>query len=504
MKSKSTLLLVLLSILIFSLSASAATVEVAEVVQGDMSITELITGTIRPYQEISIPAQIGGVAESVNVNIGDRVKKGELLISINKDKLLVQKKQAEAALESARASYQELVNGATEEALQRAEASYQQAKSALESAETNYQLVQKIYEDKTSLKQQLLNAEGQLNNAEQQYKIAEDNLAQAEVNFEQAEKAFERSKKLYEDQVISEKEFEDAESRYKNAQSSLNSARSSLSQAESALENARENYQLSKESFEDPTQLKQQLESARSQVANAESNFKVAEANLAETRRGARPERLRASQAQVKQAEASLEEIKLNLDYAQIESPIDGVVYQVNADQNEIIGSGQPVATVIDLEQLFVEINVTASTVSKINEGGLAPVKAEIMDKEIMGEISQISPSANPQTKSYLVKVKIDNPDKLLKAGMFADVRLETERSENTLIVPIESIVDLSTGNPKLFVVEDSTAQVREVELGLSTDEEVEILSGVSQGEMVIIRGQNRISSGAEVEVINR
>jgi len=503
MKNKLSLLLLVSILFLSAVTASAAAVEVKEAVRDDLIIREEITGTIRPYQEIMIPAQISGTADEVNVEIGAQVAEGELLLSINTDRLIIQKKQAEAGLESARANYQELINGATEEALQRSEASYEQAESALDNAKTNLELVQKIYNDKTSLKQQLLNAEQQLRSSEQQLKIAEENLRQAEVNFEQAERAYQRSKDLYEDQVISEQEFEDAESRYKNAQSSLNNAESSLNQAEASLSTAEENYRLTKNTYDNPTELKQQLENARSQVANAESNLRVAEANLTETRKGAREERIRASRAQVQQAEAGLEEINLNLAYAEIESPIDGVIYQVNVDEGEMINTGQSIVNVMNLSELFVEVEVTAGTVSRIKQGDKAAVKAEIISQSISGEITNISPSVNPQSKNYLVKVKIANPEGVLKAGMFADVEFETRRSENTVIIPIEAVVNLNTDNPTAYIVEDGKAVRRDLELGLSSDERVEILSGINEGENVIIRGQNRLEDGAEVEVIN-
>lgn len=506
MKKQLHIITLLALILVFAAVAvmAVASVEVAEVEKGNIKIIETITGTVKADKNVNVPAEIGGVAEQVRVEIGDQVAKGEVLIVLDQEKLLVQQKQAEAALESARANYDELRNGATQEELDRVEASCQQAKSALESARTNLKLVEQLYNDKTSLEQQLTSAESQMANAEQQLASARQSLNQAQVNYQQAKKDYERMEYLFSENVVTEKDYDAAESQYKNTESALNTAKITVEQAEISYQAAKRSYQLTKETYDDPTQLKQQLENARGQVKSTEAGFDLAEANLAEVKRGAREEVLRAALAQVRQAEANLEQVKLNLADTTITSPINGIVSAVNVEEGELVSAGQPVVNAVNLNQVYVELDVTAATVARLTKGDQVKVNIEIMNDSLNGEISNISPAADPQTKNYLVKVKLANPALKIKAGMFADVALSKGSAQNVVVVPIEAVLELDSADPYLYLVKDNKTVKQKIEVGITNNDKVEVTSGVNIGDWVIIKGQNRINSGVEVKVINR
>lgn len=493
MKNKN-IVLSLLMILILATSPVMAQesqiVEITESMTDDISLNELVTGTLTPIQDVNIPAQTRGVAAKVNVEIGDQVEEGTELIKINDETLLIQKNRAKAALDSAQANYQELKNGVTEEEMKRIQANYENAEASLESAKTNLDLMEELYNNRRGLEQQLVNAEQQLENAKQ-------NLNQAEIRYNQAKKDYERSQGLYEDNVISEKELDNAENSFENAEISLAQAKTSVAVAE-------KNYQLTKESYNNPTELKQQLENARSQVNSARTNLKVAESNLEEAKRGARAERIRASLASVKQAEASLAEIEDQINKTKITAPFSGLVNQVNIDEGEMIASGQTVINLINIDQLYAEIDVTAATASAIKKGEQVEVKAETMQHYITGEVTNIAPAANPSSRTFLVKVKIPNENHNLRAGMFADVRISKGNSGSAVVVPIESIVNLNSENPHLFVVEAGKAVRKDIKMGISTDSRVEIIEGLKAEEEVIIRGQSSLEDGQQVEVRNR
>lgn len=507
MKNKYKILSFLMIFFLIStpvLAQETKIVETAQSVTDDISLDELFTGTLTPVKDVNIPAQTGGVAAQVNVEIGNQVEQGTELIKIDAETFMIQKSKAQAALDSARANYQELKNGATEQELERTRANYENAKASLESAETNLELMQELYNERRTLEQQLVNAEQQLNSAQQQLQTSKQNLNQAEVNYNQAKREYERSQKLYEDNVISEREYENAKSSYENAESSYKNAQISIEQAETALAAAEKNYQLTKETYNNPTELKQQLENARSQVNSASTNLKVAKSNLEEVERGPRAERVRAGLASVKQAEASLAEIEDQIAKTKINAPFSGLVNRVNVEAGEMISTGQTVVNLININQLFAEINVTAATASAVRKGDQVEVRAETMQHYIQGEVTNISPAADRESRTFLVKIKIDNEDHRLRAGMFADVRIIKGKSGSAVVVPIESIVNLNSDNPHVFVVEAGKAVRKDVKMGISTDSRVEVLEGLNADEEVIIRGQSNLETGQEVEVRNR
>ncbi|MGM0499626.1 MAG: efflux RND transporter periplasmic adaptor subunit [Bacillota bacterium] len=492
MKNKTIIITLIILVLVSTtvMAQDSKIVETTKSLTDDISINELITGTLTPIQDLNIPAQIGGVADQVNVEIGDEVDQGTDLLIIEDEGLLIQKRQAQASLDSAKANYQEMKNGATAEELARVRASHENAKASLESAETNLELMEELYNDRRTLEQQLVNAEQQFENAKQ-------NLNQAEINYEQAKKDYQRSKNLYNDQVISERDFDNAENSFENAEISLKQAKTSLAVAE-------KNYQLAKETYNNPTQLKQQLENARSQVNSARTNLKVAKANLEEAERGPRVERLQAGLASVKQAEASLAQIEDQLTKTKITAPFSGLINLVNVDEGEMITSGQTVINLIQTDQLYAEIDVTAATVSALKKGDSVEVKAETMQHYIEGIVSNISPAADSSSRTFLVKIKIANENQKLRAGMFADVRITKGKSGSAVVVPIESIVNLNSDNPHVFVIENGKAVRKNIEIGISTDSRVEILKGLNKDEEVVIRGQSNLEAGQTVEVKNR
>lgn len=498
------LLIILLAVSSPVLAQESQIVETTQSVTDDISLDELITGTLTPIQDVNIPAQIGGIADLVNIEIGEQVKKDAELIKIDDETLMIQKSQAEAALDSARANYQELKNGVTEEEMKRIQANYENAKASLESAETNLELMQELYNERRTLEQQLVNAEQQLNSAKQQLQTSKQNLNQAEVNYNQAEREYERSKNLYQDNVISEREYENAKNSYENAESSYKNAQISVKQAETSLAAAEKNYQLTKATYNNPTELKQQLENARSQVNSARTNLKVAESNLEEAKTGPREERIRASLASVKQAEARLDEIKNQITKTQITAPFSGLINQVNFDEGEMIPSGQTVLNLINIDQLYAEIKVTAATASAVKNGDTVEVRAETMQHYIQGEVTNIAPAADEASRTFLVKIKVPNQDHRLRAGMFADVRLTKGKAGSAVVIPIESVVNLNSDNPHVFVVEAGTAVRKDIKIGIRTDSRVEILEGLNADQDVIIRGQSNLEAGQEVEVRNQ
>ncbi|RCW60215.1 MULTISPECIES: efflux RND transporter periplasmic adaptor subunit [Halanaerobium] len=500
---KTIIILLLLIFLSFNVMAQSP-VEVTTPERTGISVRDTITGNFSAFKKVNIPAEIGGIVDQITVSVGDDVSQDQKLLQLNQDKLNIQIKQAEAALDAARANYQQLKNGASQEEINRAQASYDQAQASLEGAKSNLELMKEIYEDKISLKQQLTSAESQLANAEQQLASARERYNQAEINFEQAEREYERMQYLYEEKVITEKQFEGAESQYKNAKSSLNTAQIGLEQAKIGYNTAQQSYKLTEQTFNNPTQLKQQLENARSQVKSAQAGLAVAEANLEQVKKGATQEQLNASLAQVKQAEAGLEQAKLSLENSIVKSPIKGVVSAVRTEAGEIISPGQPIVTVIDIDQLYLEVSVTAATMSRLQEGDQVRIIPEaIKNEELTAKIDTISPEADPASKNFPVKMLVDNSAHQIKPGMFADAVFSVQSAENTLVVPISTIVGFDSTEPHVYIVEDNKAVKKAVKIGIVSDNLVELVSGVEENDQIILKGQNRLSDGEEVEVIN-
>lgn len=458
-------------------------------------------------------------------------------------------KQAEAALKIAEANYKMLKDGATEEDLESVRAQYQQAVSSYEGAINNLELLEKTYNDRTMQRQQLSAAETQLKSAEKQVGVAEERMKQARIGLQQAENGleqasseYERTKYLYEENVVTKQQYEMAETQYKNAQSTVENAKSAVEsariageQASVSLQGAEENYNIANENFNNPTQLEQQLAGARTQLEVAEANKKMAGANLDRVEKGAREEELataaanveqaesaleqaraqldqvkegatdedvKISEANMRQAEAALQQVKNALEDSVIKSPISGIVAQLTYDEGEMASPGTPLLVLINLDQVYIQADVTADLLIDISPGDT--VRAKILayqDKYLEGTINYISPTADQRTQAFTVKVLAENPDHIVRGGMFTELYFSRNQLNDTLVLPIETILDIEN-SPYLFIVNNGKAERRSVTLGIIKNHEVAVVEGLEKDDKVVVRGQNSLVDGASVEVI--
>lgn len=201
------------------------------------------------------------------------------------------------------------------------------------------------------------------------------------------------------------------------------------------------------------------------------------------------------------------DEVGFKFEKAPVVSPIDGIVGRIYLDKGTHIrassdmSSGTPVALVVDMDKMYVKINVIEKDIPKVKKGQKAEIMVDAYPDEIFtGEVDRISPVVDLASRTALAEIKLSNTDHRLKSGMFARVKVITSVHENALIVPIEAIV-YQEGNANLFVVEQNIARLREVKIGFKDAGGVEIASGLKEGEKVIIEGAYGLKNNTRVKV---
>lgn len=318
-------------------------------------------------------------------------------------------------------------------------------------------------------------------------------------------------------------EDKDIRSQLKQAQAGLDIANSGLARAtggaselqeiqlKAAMTSAEINYNDAKQTFERTKQLfesgavsKTALEQSESQFKLAEQQYNSAKANFEITTTKTNPENIASSQAQVNQATATLELVKSQLDNTVVKSPINGVIATRSVDVSELVGSTSIAMSVIDLTSVLVDINATEDMVNKIKLGDKVEVKIKAAgDRQLIGEITNISPAADPKTQSYPVRIKIDNADGTLKGGMFAEVKLALDKASEALAVPISAVID-EGGKKYVYVLKSDSAEKREVSTGLFDDSLIVISKGLSENEAVVIKGQELLLDGSKVTATSK
>ena len=269
-----------------------------------------------------------------------------------------------------------------------------------------------------------------------------------------------------------------------------------------------------------PDQYELEVERAQSDVARALANLRNAEASYERTKElyadnnAARSDldatraNAESAQAQVAAAERQLELAQLNLSYTRLRASQDCSVASLEAEVNENVASGNPVAMVTCGDELEVELAIPASLVQELSLGMPATVRFDALgESEFTGEVSQIGVVARDGA-TFPVTVRLA-PDgsagsTALRAGLAAEVGLRFgDGGEGTVLVPLSAVVE-TDGATYVFLSEPSTpgeavVTQREVTVGELTDGGLEVRSGLATGDRVITAGTAVIRDGLRV-----
>ncbi|MBN1902571.1 efflux RND transporter periplasmic adaptor subunit [Candidatus Sumerlaeota bacterium] len=206
--------------------------------------------------------------------------------------------------------------------------------------------------------------------------------------------------------------------------------------------------------------------------------------------------------SQIAQAESALEQAKVNLAEATIIAPISGVVSIKYVDEGSMVGPGIPLVRIVRIDTVKVIGSVSERYVASIVPS-LTPVRLlsdALPGEEIKGKIFQIGVEADSVTRTVNLETRIPNPEAKLKPGMFVRMMVDIETHENVMIIPDAALV-IRDGKPMAYAVRDSHVNILPLQLGLSEGDVHEALEGVQPGDKVVMRGQQLLKEGQQVEI---
>jgi membrane fusion protein (multidrug efflux system) len=199
--------------------------------------------------------------------------------------------------------------------------------------------------------------------------------------------------------------------------------------------------------------------------------------------------------------EADLELARLQLSYTRVQSPFEGRVVRRLVDLGADVSPGTPLFEVMDVDPLLARVHIPAKRMGFVAVGQTMEVRLDSTGEEVKGKVSLVSPIVDPATGTVKVTAEIHDYPPGTRAGDFAEVRIVTARHERATLVPSRAVFE-EQGSDILFVVEDHKAVRRIVETGFVDGDLTEVLGGVEEGELVIVKGQRELRDGAGVEVL--
>ncbi|UCG29731.1 MAG: efflux RND transporter periplasmic adaptor subunit [candidate division WOR-3 bacterium] len=183
-----------------------------------------------------------------------------------------------------------------------------------------------------------------------------------------------------------------------------------------------------------------------------------------------------------------------------IKSPISGNIAKVMVDVGSMVTPQAPVAVVMDYSRVNVSFNLAETNMGCIGKNDKVVVRIDAMPRQsFTGIVTELTPVVDPMTRTLGVKASVNNAKKVLRPGMTARITINLGEKSDVIVVPRDALLD-----GYLFVVSDSTAERRDVVPGLIGDKYAEIISGLNDGERVVIVGQQRLAGGEKVMPILR
>ncbi len=422
---------------------SQSILRTGQVTRGDLNITVVASGNVAVKNKLELRFKTAGVVEQINVKINQRVRAGEELARLSTTDLEHAVQQAEIALEQAQLNRDILAKPTTEADLELAKLNVQSAAQALEAARLGKQTAQ----------------------------------VDADAMIVQAQRARENAFKDY---------------RAREGTAEEESARKKYENAEEQERIARLNAEVT-------------VKQAQAQWLTAYSRYQQAVENLHKLEQGPDEQQLRQAELQIEQAQLNLEKAQAQLADARLTAPFAGLITAVNVQEGLQALPGVAAFTLVDDSQFYIDVTVDEIDIGKIHIGQTAEVSLDAYPQATLpGEVESIAPGALNVggVVSYRLRVRLLPLDKemqdkvVIRDGMTASVLIRTETIENALLVPNWAVrIDQSTGETVLYCYilrPDGLPERRDITRGRYNDTLTEVLSGLQEGETVVLIAEER------------
>lgn len=193
---------------------------------------------------------------------------------------------------------------------------------------------------------------------------------------------------------------------------------------------------------------------------------------------------------------------KKRLEDTSIVAPLSGVVTRRHVKLSDLVNTTQPLFRIVDLVDLEAEVHIPEQDYAKVRAGQEAILRVDAFpDRSFPGRVTRKSPVIDAKSGTAGVTVSVRNPEAVLRPGMFVRVRIAVEVRTDALLLPREAILMQGEGRT-VYRVHDGTAREAVVQTGFQEGDRVEILEGITDGDLVVVRGHLGLQSGTKVRVL--
>ena len=459
-------------------------VQAAVVQNGTISALVPVTGDLKALQDVQISAKTSGRVTFVVGREGMPVKAGELLVQQDATDLQANVQQAQANVASAIAKLSQARTNYTIGVVN-AKQAVALARAQVAAANQNYLKVKG-----GSRPQQVLQGKNQ--------------VELAKANLDNALTVLNRNKSLYAQGALAKADLDTAQTNYDVQVQTYQNAQASLSLTVEGSQ------------VEDIAAALAQLQQQQSNLANSIAN----EQNI-EVRR----DDIVAAQAAVAQAKATLAFNQQQVANASLHSPIDGIIAERDVEPGQIASPGSNLLRVVDVHSMYYEPSISETDFAATQVGNPVQIAIDALPgKTYLGKVKTIYPATSGTDRTFGVRVTLDDPGGELRPGMFARGDIVTKVARGVPVVPATALIPVaaplgfvpnsssdapiaeSTQSPPQQIVvvgPGNVARIRPVKVGIETQQQAQILSGLEAGERIVTVGQTGLREGDKLAIID-
>jgi len=306
-----------------------------------------------------------------------------------------------------------------------------------------------------------------------------------------------------EGQTLAVLEIPELAAQLAGADAAVRRAQEEIRRAKSDVERAQSTHAAAHSAY---ARLKQAADSRAGLVAQQEVDDSLAKDLGAEAQVASAEAELSAARQQVEVAQANQKQFNALSNYARIIAPFSGVITNRYADTGALIQAGtssstqaMPVVRLAQTSKLRLVVPIPESLAAQIHLGDPVKVRVQALNRDIEGKVSRFADSLDRQTRTMETEIDFDNRDGRLIPGMYAETQVSLREKKDALTVPLEAVTRNGDDATVLAVNAQNEIEERHIKLGLEDSSHVEVVSGLSDHDRVVIGNRSQFHNGQKI-----
>jgi len=283
----------------------------------------------------------------------------------------------------------------------------------------------------------------------------------------------------------------------------LTKARLDLAQAKATLDLDQSIVNARKDLFRQGAIPGRDLDTAQATLVQAQATYDIARQHLESLEKVSNRAALQNAQGTLDSAKGKYLGAEAQLSYTEIRSPISGMITDRPLFEGETATAGTALITVMDTSALIAKLHLAQTQAQQLKLGAPATLRIPGLDEPVAAKVSLVSPALDPGSTTVEVWLRVENSKNVLKAGTPVHATITGRTVQNALSVPASAVLTEQEGGGRylMIIASDSTAHRKPVTLGVQNSERVQVLNGISAGDMVISTGDYGLEENTKVKI---